>query len=61
LAGFVFLGFRSPNRRESPAEGFSLFVIRVNVPDSCPVSLRALRLLRDFGERSGPRNYLGEL
>jgi hypothetical protein len=30
----VFLGFRSPNRRESPSEGFSLFAIRVNVPDS---------------------------
>jgi hypothetical protein len=37
-AGFVFLGFRSPNRRESPAEGFSLFAIRVNVPDLCLVS-----------------------
>jgi hypothetical protein len=60
--GFVFLGFRSPNRRESPAEGFSLFAIRVNVPDSCLVSLRALRalrLLRDFGDASRPRSYFG--
>jgi hypothetical protein len=60
----VFLGFSSPNRRESPAEGFSLFAIRVNVPDCALASLRALRalrLLRDFGEQSRPRNYLGEL
>ena len=56
----MFLGFRSPNRRESPAEGFSLFAIRVNVPDLCLVSwraLRALRLLRGFGEQSRPRSY----
>jgi hypothetical protein len=30
LAGSLFLGFCSPNRRESPDEGFGLFAIRVN-------------------------------
>jgi hypothetical protein len=64
-AGFVFSGFRSPNRRESPAEGFSLFAIRVNVPALCLASLRALRALRalrrlrDFGEQSRRRSYFG--
>jgi hypothetical protein len=61
-AGLRVSGVRSPNRRESPAEGFSLFAIRVNVPALCLVSLRALRalrLLRDFGEQSRPRSYFG--
>jgi hypothetical protein len=41
-----------------------LFAIRVNVPDFVPCflrALRALRLLRDFGEQSRPRSYFGEL
>jgi hypothetical protein len=63
MAGSLFLGFRSPNRRESPVEGFSLFAIRVNVRGLCLVSLRALRalrLLRDIGEQSRRRTILAE-
>jgi hypothetical protein len=58
----VFLGFSSPNRRESPPPDVGLFAIRVNVPALCLVSLRtlrALRLLRDFGEQFRPRSYFG--
>jgi hypothetical protein len=39
-----------------------LFAIRVNVPALCLVSLRtlrALRLLHDFGDASRPRIYFG--
>jgi hypothetical protein len=35
------------------------FAIRVNVPALCLTSLRALRLLRDFGEQSCRRSYFG--
>ena len=63
-AGLRVSGVRSPNRRKSPAEGFSLFAIRVNVPDLCLVSCAPCAhcaLLRDFGEQSRPRSYFGEL
>jgi hypothetical protein len=44
----VFRGFSSPNRRESPAEGFRLFAIHVNeaVPLS-PLPLVLWASLRD--------------
>ena len=54
---FVFQGFRSLNRRESPAEGVGLFAIRVNVPGFVPYFMRAWRALRLLREKLGHRRW----